>query len=100
MAVLRESPWYREIIQEGLQQGIQQGIQQGLRQGLVEARRQDVLHLLRVRFGLSLKEAKEVEERLQEIEEPSLLQELVVEAAQAESLETFLASLDGKRVPA
>jgi len=96
MAVLRESPWYREIIQEGLQQGIQQG----LRQGLVEARRQDVLHLLRVRFGLSLKEAKEVEERLQEIEEPSLLQELVVEAAQAESLETFLASLDGKRVPA
>jgi len=92
MAVLRESPWYQQIVQEGLQQGLQQG--------LIEARRQDVLHLLQVRFGLSLREGEEVTRQLQKIKEVSLLQELVVEAAQAESLEAFLASLDGKKVPA
>ena len=57
MTVLRESPWYQEIVQEGLQKGLlqgrqegrQEGIQKGLQQGLVEA----VLHLLRTRFDLS-----------------------------------------------
>ena len=34
MAVLRESPWYQEILHEGLQQGIQQGIQQGMLSGI------------------------------------------------------------------
>ncbi|MBD2664399.1 hypothetical protein B6N60_00884 [Richelia sinica FACHB-800] len=29
MTVLRESPWYQEILKEGLQQGVQQGEQQG-----------------------------------------------------------------------
>lgn len=30
MAVLRESPWYQEILREGLQQGFQEGRQEGL----------------------------------------------------------------------
>ncbi len=29
MAVLRESPWYLEILQKGVEQGLQQGLQQG-----------------------------------------------------------------------
>lgn len=29
MAVLRESPWYQEILKEGLETGLEQGIQQG-----------------------------------------------------------------------
>lgn len=29
MTVLRESPWYNEILKQGLQQGLQQGEQQG-----------------------------------------------------------------------
>ncbi|WP_017307259.1 DUF4351 domain-containing protein [Spirulina subsalsa] len=29
MAILRESPWYQEILNEGLQQGLQQGLEQG-----------------------------------------------------------------------
>jgi predicted transposase YdaD len=33
MTVLRESPWYEEILKEGLQQGEKQGLQQGLQQG-------------------------------------------------------------------
>jgi predicted transposase YdaD len=29
MTVLRESPWYEEILKEGLEKGEQQGLQQG-----------------------------------------------------------------------
>jgi len=43
MTVLRESPWYEEILKEGLQQGEKQGWQQG------EASL--VLRLLTKRFG-------------------------------------------------
>lgn len=34
MAVLRESPWYQEILREGQQLGMQQGMQQGLLSGI------------------------------------------------------------------
>ena len=43
MAVLRESPWYNEILKEGLEQGIEQGIERG--------KEQMVLNILRHRFG-------------------------------------------------
>ncbi len=47
MAVLRESPWYQEILAEGEQRGLQQGVQQGLQQGV----RQQLIRVLRRRFG-------------------------------------------------
>lgn len=47
MAVLRESPWYQQILKEGEEQGIQQGVQQGVQQG---ARRQ-LIRALKGRFG-------------------------------------------------
>jgi predicted transposase YdaD len=43
MAVLRESPWYQEILTEGEERGLQQGLQQGARQQL--------MRVLRRRFG-------------------------------------------------
>jgi len=43
MTVLRESPWYNEILKEGLEQGIEQGIERG--------KEQMVLNILRHRFG-------------------------------------------------
>lgn len=43
MAVLRESPWYQEILTEGEQRGREQGLQQG-------ARRQ-LMRVLQLRFG-------------------------------------------------
>ena len=36
MTVLRESPWYNEILKEGLQEGLQKGRQEGLQEGLQE----------------------------------------------------------------
>jgi predicted transposase YdaD len=43
MAVLRESPWYQEILAEGEKRGLQQGLQQGARQHLIR--------ILQRRFG-------------------------------------------------
>jgi predicted transposase YdaD len=43
MTVLRESPWYREILQEGRQGGIEEGRQEG-EQAII-------LHLLSRRVG-------------------------------------------------
>lgn len=63
MAVLRESPWYQEILQEGQQQGIQQGMRQGL--------------LLGIRLGLDLKfgtQGLELMPEIREIENVELLE--------------------------
>lgn len=53
MAVLRESPWYQEILQQGLQQGVQQGMQQGMQQGIQQGMRQGLLS--GIALGLELK---------------------------------------------
>ncbi|WP_287359711.1 DUF4351 domain-containing protein [Moorena sp. SIO3B2] len=47
MTVLRESPWYQEILQEGLAQGIEQGIEQGIQQ----ERRGSLERILKLRFS-------------------------------------------------
>ncbi len=65
MAVLRESPWYQEILQEGLQQGIQQGMQQGMQQGLQQGMRQGLLS--GIALGLELKFGTEGSRLLPEI---------------------------------
>ncbi len=47
MTVLRESPWYQEILKEGLQKGETQGLQQGLQQGEANL----IIRQLSRRFG-------------------------------------------------
>jgi predicted transposase YdaD len=47
MTVLRESPWYQEILTEGLQQGIEQGIERGQQQGEASL----IIRQLTRRFG-------------------------------------------------
>ncbi len=63
MTVLRESPWYQEILEEGreqglreglergLEQGVERGLEQGVEQGLEQARRDDLQRVLAHRFG-------------------------------------------------
>ncbi len=46
MTILRESPWYNELIQEGIEQGIQEGIEQGIQEGQKEL----LLRFLTIRF--------------------------------------------------
>jgi len=42
MAMLRESPWYLEIENEGIQKGMQQGIQKGMQQGMQEGMQEGI----------------------------------------------------------
>ena len=90
MVVLRESPWYQEIVQEGRQQGLQQGVQQGLQRGLVEA----VMHLVRMRFDLSGSAVESLATQLQKVKGAEVLRQLLVDAASAESMDEFRAALE------
>ena len=51
MAVLRESPWYKEILAEGDEQGFGRGIEQGIEQGQEAEAANMVLRVLEHRFG-------------------------------------------------
>lgn len=51
MAALRESPWYQEILQEGLEIGRREGLEEGLEKGLRKGRQQSLLDFLAYRFG-------------------------------------------------
>lgn len=54
MVVLRESPWYQEILQEGERRGLEQGLERGLEQGLeqgLEHERNLVLRVLTRQLG-------------------------------------------------
>ena len=81
MAVLRESPWYREIVLEGRQQGV------------LEGRRQDIVRLLQVRFDPIGPRLAAVAEQLATLDDAERLQELLVRAVRADSVEDFLAHL-------
>ncbi len=94
MAVLRESPWYQEILREGLQigaqQGIQQGIQQGLQQGL-QRERSLILKLLTRKVGDL---APEITNQVQELSQEQLeaLHEALLDFTQVDDLAAWLVS--------
>ncbi|OCQ98807.1 hypothetical protein BCD64_22395 [Nostoc sp. MBR 210] len=89
MTVLRESPWYQEILTEGLQQGLQQGVQQGIQQGLQQGARRQLIQVLQLRFGAI---PQEVQDRLedQSIEQ---LENLMAAAIAVNSVDEFLQNL-------
>ena len=87
MTVLRESPWYQEILQQGVQQGVQQGIQQGIQQG----RRESLLRLLELRFG---EIPSEIQTSLQESTREKL-EDLMATALAVNSLDEFSQHLLG-----
>ncbi len=92
MAVLRESPWYQEIVQEGRQEGIREGIQKGLAEA--------VLHLVQSRFELSDGVSEHLAQQLEGVYDVAALHRLLIVAADAESLDEFLAALEGQAGPA
>lgn len=79
MTVLRESPWYQEILQQGVQQGIQQG------------RRESLLRLLELRFG---EIPSEIQTSLQESTREKL-EDLMATALAVNSLDEFSQHLSG-----
>ncbi|NEO74830.1 MAG: DUF4351 domain-containing protein [Moorea sp. SIO4G3] len=81
MTVLRESPWYQEILQEGLAQGIEQGIQQ--------ERRGSLERILKLRFS---EIPSEISVRIQSLTLEQL-EELMATALTVNSLDEFSQNL-------
>ena len=81
MAVLRESPWYQQILQEGVQQGEQRGLQQG--------EVQLVLRLINRRFG-QLDRTLEEKIRSLSVEQLETLAEELLDFSTVEDLEIWL----------
>ena len=99
MAVLRESPWYQQIINEGLEQGLQQGLEQGLQQGLEQGLEQGqkegeielILRQLTRRFG-ELNEVQKQQIRALSIEQLEVLGEDLLDFSSGDDLQNWLAN--------
>ena len=93
MAVLRESPWYQEILREGERQGEQRGRQVGCQEGRQEGRQEEgrslILRLLNRRVG---ELTPELRQRVQALALPQLeaLGEALLDFTQVEDLVTWL----------
>jgi len=102
MAVLRESPWYQEIVQEGRLEGLQEGLQKGLQEGLQEGRQEGrqeglleaVLQLVQTRFALSGSDLDGLATQLRKVKDTQILRQLLVEAISVKSTDEFKASLE------
>ncbi|MEE6161731.1 DUF4351 domain-containing protein [Cylindrospermopsis raciborskii DSH] len=93
MTVLRESPWYNEILKEGLQKGLQKGLQEGeLRgeqRGRQEGQRKIILLLLNHKFdGIELPVVERIN-RLS-LEQLEAMGESLLDFKQISDLEAWL----------
>jgi predicted transposase/invertase (TIGR01784 family) len=76
----------QEWVRQGREEGIEQGIEQGKKLGALQATREDVLHLIELRFGKVTAHTATV---LGRIDDLAQMKELFKHAATAESLPEF-----------
>lgn len=88
--IMMESPFYREILEEGRVLGLKEGMERGQMEGL----RESVLEVLEVRFGLV---PPDVEEMVRSVRGRKLLEGLLRKTAAVESLEAFSEQLSEVR---
>ncbi len=114
MAVLRESPWYQEIVQEGRLKGLEEGLLKGRQEGWQEGRQEGrqegwqegrqegwqeglleaVLQLVQARFALAESDRDDLAAQLREIKDLQVLRQLLLNTISAESVDEFKISLD------
>jgi len=94
--VLRESPYYQEILQEGreegivkgleegLQKGRKAGLQEGVQQGKLEGQREMLLAIVQARFP---KMARLTKKLVAAIDDPASLQDVTVKISMAQTTE-------------
>jgi hypothetical protein len=80
-----------KVLGEHIEKGFQQGLEQGIEQGAVQARRQDILRILRRRYP-ELPEP--VVARIGQTTDPERLSALLDSATDAKSLDQFTQALD------
>lgn len=88
--ILRETPAYQSILQEGIEEGLEQGIERGrelARQEHLNSLRQMVLQVVQVRFPKLKKLAKGP---IESVKDPELLEDLLIKVAMAKTPEKVL----------
>ena len=78
--------WLRQGREQGIAEGLQKGIEKGVEQGLILARRDDLLSVLKSRFGSV---GPSLEAAIHRIDDPIRLRDLLSRAAVASGLEEF-----------
>jgi predicted transposase/invertase (TIGR01784 family) len=96
--ILRESPYYQEILKEGLEEGLEKGRQEGLEEGRIQERyehvqelRQTIINIVQGRFPRLLRFARK---QISDVEDLAELRGLIVGLSLAESLEQARRSLE------
>ncbi len=95
--ILRDTPAYQDILQEGLEEGLERGLEQGLEKGLeqgLELGRKEGLEILRqlflnfvlVRYPDLVAEAKK---RSDGIDDPEILNDLTLKVGLAQDVREF-----------
>ncbi|WP_223342317.1 DUF4351 domain-containing protein [Synechocystis sp. PCC 7339] len=90
MTVLRESPWYNEILKEGLERGNELGLQQGRQEGEANV----LICLLKRQLG-ELTASQEQRVKRLSIARLEELGEVLLDFTGPADLEQFLADLEG-----
>lgn len=82
--ILRESPFYQEILQEGREEGLEKGLEKGHLEGKLEGLRETLLTIVQARFPKLTRLAKGLAVIT---EDPEDLQNLILKISLAQSLE-------------
>jgi predicted transposase YdaD len=88
---MQESSVYQYIIEKGRAEGIEQGIEQGKQLGARESTIEDILLLLDTRFKTNTTQV--LKPALEAIDDLQRLKNLLREAAETQSLESFISNL-------
>ncbi len=79
--ILRESPFYQEILQEGREVGLEEGLEKGYKEGKLEGLRETLLAIVQTRFPKVLRLAKG---QAAIIDDPAALENLIVKVSIAQ----------------
>ena len=79
--ILRESPFYQEILEEGREVGLEEGLEKGHKEGKLEGLRETLLAIVQTRFPKVLRLAKG---QAAIIDDPAALESLIVQVSIAQ----------------
>ena len=88
----------RTIAQALIEEGEQRGVEKGIEKGKLEYAKSSTLDVLTTRFPVMYPTSTNLKERIQRIENLSVLRNLLTDAVKVESLDDFLKRLDELQV--
>jgi len=84
--------------QRGMEKGMEKGMERGVEKGKLEYAQSSTLNVLTARFSVPSPALTDLKERVQRIENLSVLQGLHIDAVKVENLDDFIKRLDELQV--